>query len=534
MRRGLVVLSAAFLAGLAMGTVWFLSRSTVHDADGQVGGVDRADAATPVDEATTDPPAPVEQPTPTPVPSPDDLSSEPAEEPTEEPLHPLVDRRSVGQPWGTVDGLTTFRGNPTRTYYGKGPVPAAPEVAWRYPDAPMCTVERAGTDTERRWCGTGWTGQPLVWERPDGVTEVVFGSYDGAVHFVDGHTGQPTRPPFRTGHMVKGTEALDPDGYPLLYTGSRDGRLRIVALDRDEPTELWALHAHPQGVWNNDWDGSPAVVNGIMYVGGEDSWFYAVELRRAYDAAGFVTVEPEVVFEMPGFTDELFARIGDRNVSIENSVALFEGRAYFANSGGRVVGLDVSEVTTTGEAPVVFDFWVGDDTDATITIDGEGMLYVAVELERFLPRAREVGQFVKLDPYTDGDPLVWSVHVPPRSANDDGGIWATPALHGDVLYVPTHAGDLLGVDAGTGEVFYRESIGYHEWGSPAVVDETLVVPLCMGGGLRGYDVSDPRAPAALWTVQVPTGGCVESTPAVWDGRIYVGSRDGYFYGFGEP
>ena len=129
---------------------------------------------------------------------------------------------------------------------------------------------------------------------------------------------------------------------------------------------------------------------------------------------------------------------------------------------------------SSGEAPVVFDFWTGDDTDATITIDAEGMVYVAVELQRFLPRAGEVGQLVKLDPYTDGDPIVWSVEVPPRRAGDDGGIWATPALHGDVLYVSTHAGDLLGVESATGEVFYRERIGYHEWGSPAVVDDTLV------------------------------------------------------------
>jgi outer membrane protein assembly factor BamB len=29
-------------------------------------------------------------------------------------------------------------------------------------------------------------------------------------------------------------------------------------------------------------------------------------------------------------------------------------------------------------------------------------------------------------------------------------------------------------------------------------------------------------------------GSFESTPIVWQGRIYVGSRDGYFYCLGDP
>ncbi len=30
-------------------------------------------------------------------------------------------------------GLTTFRGNATRDYYGEGPVPTHPVIRWRYP-----------------------------------------------------------------------------------------------------------------------------------------------------------------------------------------------------------------------------------------------------------------------------------------------------------------------------------------------------------------------------------------------------------------
>ncbi len=481
------------------------------------------------------PPAPHDEPVGE-APPVDDGREEPPPDP--EPASAFHGELAGGD---TVTGLLQFRGNPTRTVYGQGPLPDDPEIAWRYPDQAMCTVEVTvrgeGDDAEeieRRWCGTGWTGQPLVWERDDGVTEVIVGAYDGAVHFVDAATGAPTRSPFWTGFMVKGTESLDPDGYPLLYVGSRDGYFRIVALDRDEPTELWRLGRHPQGVWNNDWDANPSVVDDVLHVAGEDSWYRAVRLHRTYDPDGRVQVDPEILVEVPAWNDQLLADIGDWNVSIESSPAVTDDRVYWVNSGGRVMGLDRAAVER-GEVDVVLDYWVGDDADASIVVDRDGDLYVTVEYDRKLPRAREVGQLVKLDPGRPDDPRVWGIDIPPRDdiPGSDGGAWATPALYGDHLYLPTHPGDLLVVDRHDGEVVHRERIGYHEWSSPAVVEDDdghpwLLVGMCDRAGLRGYDLADPAAPVEAWTL--PMAGCIESTPAVWRGAIYVGSRDGFLYG----
>ncbi|MEX2487382.1 MAG: PQQ-binding-like beta-propeller repeat protein [Nitriliruptoraceae bacterium] len=449
--------------------------------------------------------------------------------------------------WGQdVDGLLRFRGNLTHTAYGSGPLPATPEIAWRFPDRAMCiteaiTVEETDDEGEvsrvpstREWCGTGWTGQPVVRELEDGRQEVAFGGFDGLVYFLDGQTGTPTREPFRTGFQIKGTGSFDPDGYPLYYTGSRDGLLRILALDRNPVAEVWSMSAHTEGVWNNDWDGSPAIVDDVLYVGGEDSWFRAVRLNRDYDADGRVTVDPEVLVEWPAFDDELFAAIGDRNVSIENSVAIdtARDRLAFANSGGRVIVLRLSALSR-GRVEVLLDVWLGDDIDASLVIDpADGALFAAVELQRFLPRANEVGQLVRLDVDSPADPIQWSVHVPPRRADEDGGIWATPALHGGLLYVATNPGELLVVDAATGEVVFTDELGWHAWSSPVVVERDghaqLLVATCTDPQLRGYDLTDPRAPQELW--RLPLAGCIESTPAVWDGRIWVGSRDGFFYG----
>ncbi len=435
----------------------------------------------------------------------------------------------VGAPYGSVAGLTMFRGNPSRTWYGAGPIPESLTVRWRYPDEAMCGNSPVGGE-DKVWCGGGWTGQPLVWERPDGVTEVIFGAYDKHIHFVDAATGKDTRPPFDMGDIIKGTVTLDPDGYPLLYAGSRDANFRIIALDREEPTELWRLGAESvDGMWNDDWDSNPVVIDDMLYVGGENSWWFAIHLNRGTDADGRVTVDPEVVFSMPAFTDELVGAVGTQQ-SVESSTAVFEDRAYFANSAGRVVGVDIGRLPR-GEASVVFDYWMGDDVDATIVIDEEGYLYVAAQVDLATARAAEVGQLVKLDPRNPDDPRVWGIDVPAGGA--DGGIWATPALVDGLLFVPTNVGELLAVDTATGDVVWRDDIGIHAWSSAVRAGNRLLVAAdCeSAAALRIYDISDPDTPVRL-SNNTFAGGCIEATPAVWKGRVYVSSRDGFFYALG--
>lgn len=434
---------------------------------------------------------------------------------------------TVGQPWGTTLGMTMFRGNPTRTFYGMGPVPDSPTVDWRYPDAQMCSPSSEGGET-RIWCGMGWTGQPVVWERPDGVTELIFGAYDSAVHFVDATTGADLRPEFQTADIIKGSVTLDPDGYPLLYFGSRDNQLRILALDREEPTLLWSMDAtEVNGIWNNDWDSNPAIVDDIMYEGGENGWFFAIQLNRAYDSDGKVVIDPVKLVQQPGYNDELLANSG-RNVSIESSVLVFDQRVYFSNSGGRIVGMDVSDVRN-GKAPIVFDYYAGGDIDATMVADAEGMIYVSIEHEPSqmgsteTARNLEVGQLIKLDPYTDGEPRVWGLDL--TAGSSDSGSWSTPAVHEGVVYVNTQQGSLIAVDANDGTLLWQDDVGFHSWSSPIVVDETLVTATCLGD-VRAYSLEDPRTPVQLWSLDLG-GSCLESTPVVWKGAIYIGSRDGY-------
>jgi len=436
-----------------------------------------------------------------------------------------------GTPWATpAQGLLTFRGNPSRTFHGTGPVPdSAPAARWRYPATGdgMCSTS-TDLGATRVWCGMGWTGQPAVTVR-GGRTWVIFGAYDGAVHFVDGDTGEAIIPPFPTGDLAKGSVSIDPDGHPIVYAGSRDNFLRAIAFDGPAPRELWRFHARDLSptLWNDDWDSNALVIDDYLFEGGENSWWFIWKLNRGYDPTGRVTVAPELVFSAPGWDDELLADVGDEDVSIETSLAVSGDTVYFANSGGLVQGWDISGLDDGADPTRVFRFWTGDDTDATIVVDDEGFLYVASEVERFTEQSLAVGQIMKLDPRRPDDPVVWSVPDPDRR-----GVWATPAIHRDLLIVPTDGGRVKGIDRATGAVRWELRLRGPTWQSPVVVDDVLVQGDCRGGMLRGFDVSDTTvAPPQIWSVEL--GGCIESTPAVWQGRIYVGTRGGFLWSVGD-
>jgi len=443
-----------------------------------------------------------------------------------------VNPLSSGREWSSkVDGLITFRGNPTRSWYGKGPVPKHPKVLWTYPKGSggMCASSSVN-GVSKVWCGSGWTGQPSVWKGKDGRTWVAFGAYDKAVHVIDGETGVDIKAPWPTGDIIKGSVTIDPDGFPLLYSGSRDNYYHLFATDRGAALEqLWTLSADAVSPvkWNNDWDGSGLIIDDYLFEGGENSQFHIVKLNRKLGADGKVTVDPKLVFHTPGWDDELMSNLPDQDVSIENSVAISGNTVYFANSGGLVQGWDITGLKQ-GKVPTrVFRFWTGDDTDASIVIDPKGYLYVASEYERGNETARTNGQLMKLDPRKPDDPLVWKVDDHDYSP---GGIWATPALSDGMVYVATNGGRLLGVNQSSGKVMWQKKLTGPTWQSAVVVDHVLIQGDC-DGNLHGYDVSKPGVdPPELWSVKLD--GCIESTPAVWKGKIYVGARGGKFYAIG--
>ena len=301
-------------------------------------------------------------------------------------------------------------------------------------------------------------GPAAVWERPDGVTELIFGAYDSAVHFVDAATGQDLRPEFQTGDIIKGSVSLDPDGFPLLYFGSRDNQLRILALDREEPTVLWSMDANEvNGIWNDDWDSNPAIVDDIMYEGGENGWFFAVQLNRGYDAEGKVVVDPVKLVQEPGYNEALLANSG-RNVSIDSLCSRFrrEGlllQLRWPDRGNGRVRRPQRECT---DRVRLLRRWRHRRDDGRRRRGDDLRVHRARALadERGRDRAKP-----RRWPADQAQPLLrrgpQGVGLDLTAGSSDSGSWSTPAVRNGVVYVNTHQGSLIVVDAADGTLLWR-------------------------------------------------------------------------------
>src|SRR5439155_6153376 len=136
-------------------------------------------------------------------------------------------------------------------------------------------------------------------------------------------------------------------------------------------------------------------------------------------------------------------------------------------------------------------------------------------------RDHRLGSLMKLDPSKPKHPVVWSVQL--GGFEPDQGILGTPAIDHGIVYATYTDGGIAAVDARTGKMLWDRPLPGPTWGSPVPVGGRMLVG--DGSGLYCFDISKPRIrPPLLWRLSL--GGAVESTPAVWHGWIYVGSRGG--------
>ena len=92
---------------------------------------------------------------------------------------------------------------------------------------------------------------------------------------------------------------------------------------------------------------------------------------------------------------------------------------------------------------------------------------------------------------------------------DIGGSISTPIIVGDSI-----------VAAGYDETVHMYRITYRK------------APEGAEGALSGRS-GDWWRVSVRETARQTIGASIESTPILWDGRVYVGARDGYFYCLGE-
>ena len=309
----------------------------------------------------------------------------------------------MGDPleYSNVAGITTYRGNNFRNtaafgyiYPDGGSVDTLTQV-WEYNN----THSRLASSQTFEWEGFQLTGQPLVvrWDpqvqasmnlysdkvsKAD-LTEVICACLDGYVYFLDIDDGSMTRDPIYVGASVKGTPAVDPRGYPLLYVGQADDNgddgFGMYIYSLVDGTQLYFYDVMDDGAYRMNWgafDSSPIVDidSDTLIWPCENGIIYTFTLGTQYTFGGAsVMVNPVCT----GYK-YIFSDTQGRYLGVESSIAVYGNLGYFIDNNSNLICLDLNTFS------MQWVFRTSDDSDLSPVLaeeNGIPYLYIGTEVD---------------------------------------------------------------------------------------------------------------------------------------------------------
>ena len=258
------------------------------------------------------------------------------------------------------------------------------------------------------WCGTVGPGSRRCGKEKTAAW-VAFGAYDGRA-LLDGDTGQELAD-VQTGDIIKGSVTIDPDGFPLLYTGSRDnylprdrdGGAEPPSCGRSRPTTSAPRCGTTTGTvpgWSSTTTCSRAARTALPHL----------EAQPRVRTRGHGHGEPELVFSRrPGGTTSGSEAPGDDEVSIENSVVPTRATPSTSGTGRPDPGVGHRGLAATGWIPPgCSGYWVGEDMDASVVVDARRLPLRGHRVGEEQGAAEGSRADPQLDPSKAENPLVWS------------------------------------------------------------------------------------------------------------------------------
>lgn len=463
----------------------------------------------------------------------------------------------TGDEYTASKGVMGFRGDNFRSgaSYGTADFTAG-KFTQSWSDATGSLADASGNT----WSGSGWTGQPLVVSWPDGtrqkmtsmydwarekagLVEVIYPTMDGNIYFSELSTGKATRDPMYLGFTFKGTGALDPRGYPILYVGSgvnsTAGKSRVFVINLLDCSVMYRFGYYEPFArrdWNM-WDASPLVdakTDQLVYPG-ENGILYIIRLNTFYDeASGSLTVNPDniVKWRYDGVRTSTYTYW----TGFEASPVCWQGRVIMADNGGNLMCLDLNTLKLDWVCDVL------DDTSCSpvLSLEEDGAyIYIG---GAFHPGWRDDNSAPvpvwKINAVT-GE-VVWKTEY--TCVGDSGlssGVQGTLALGkkglAGLVFVPVastpdaKSGTLAALDTKTGKEVWRFDTASYSWSSPVDVYDAD------GNGRLVYAAADGK----MYLLDGKTGktldtfdlgGGVEASPVVYEGWVVVGTRSGTIQG----
>ncbi|MCL2044968.1 MAG: PQQ-binding-like beta-propeller repeat protein [Oscillospiraceae bacterium] len=466
---------------------------------------------------------------------------------------------AYGFDYGSIDGITTFRGNNFRDSAAFG---FAEIYNGKFGGSWFRTTSNYLSQDETYWSGHGWTGQPLIvnwsletrsamnmydWAKEqESLVEVVYPAMDGYVYFTELETGKQTRENLYLGYTFKGSGAIDPRGYPLLYVGAgfegASGAPGIFIISLVDGTILHSF-GNGDGFAPRAWyaaDAAPLIdseTDTLIYPS-ENGIIYFIKLNSEFDTqSGSLSINPDppVKWRYNGKRSHVDGKFW---LGMEASPVIWRGYLFIADNGGHLLCLDINKLELVWVRDIL------DDTNCSPVLaleDGQPFIYISTSFHsdwRASADSSAVVPIWKIDART-GE-TVWQVDYTCRTMTEvSGGVQGTIATGkynlDNLVFVPmartpnSYGGILAAIDKYTGQIVWEYSTSYYSWSSPVCFYDQNNKGYIIYCTANGYMyMLDGESGELLDTFFL--GGLTEASPAIYNNTIVIGTRDMRIWG----
>ena len=481
--------------------------------------------------------------------------------------------------YGSIPGIFTFRGNNFRNCASFGYTNlyrGALTERWEFDGI----GKKLASTMNFEWSGVRWTGQPLVAEWPanlrqnmnmydsakqqQSLTEVIVAALDGKIYFFNIQNGEQTRDPIDVGASIKGTPALDPRGYPIIYVGQTDNNggniFGMYVYSLLDGSLLYSYDGSDDGAYRSNWnafDSSP-IVNGetdTLIWPCENGIIYTFDLHTSY-VGGTVTVSPVVTGYKYIFEDNVGSHMG-----VESSIAVYGNYGYFMDNTMNLCCLDLNTFK------MVWTRVLGDDSDITPVVNEENgvpYVYIGTEVDNQGGTGEYCGAayIYKVNGLT-GD-LVWQSSEPCYTFNGEssdsdqsGGCFGNPIIGKGKIsnliifsFSMTNGlasgNKVVAYDKDLGTVVWEYNMNIYSYSSPVDFYDSegnAYIVICDSIGqihmIRGEAGIPPEERRITYiqtrrnlgkSNETSSGICIEASPIVYKGILVVGTTSGSVFG----
>jgi outer membrane protein assembly factor BamB len=445
----------------------------------------------------------------------------------------------------------TFLNNAERNYYGANP-PDSLKLIWKH----YLGVGTTQVKGLVNWAGAGWTGQPLM-VLENGKKFIIQGAYDHHLKKIRADSGKLVWQ-YKYEDVLKGTGTIwiDPktnrrDEKMVILQGSRSGTtldagqvFSYRGVNYFSGQELWRLNSARTRCYSRDVDASALVLGDTAYLGLENGLFtvFSPALRNA---------RTEKTYKLPLIyrqKDTLYKRtdalLHGGNLVTEASPSRIGNYVYIASGSGYVWGYNILKDT------IDWSFFIGSDIDGSPVVTSDSCLLIAVEKQYIKGK----GGILKLNPRKEGRAaIVWYYPTGDYMFADwQGGVIGSCATNEKSKKSTDRAmGACVGIDGFLHVFSLQDTVpnqsvlsfdGLTKVATPQPIftyqmGQSIATPAFIGDkiialGYGGLYMFEQRA-KEIFRMHSRVDIRGEATPFVDDKRVYVASRDGYLYCFGD-